>query len=152
MQLILLCSHFLMDCIHKEHCKFLPYNFTKLCSDPNFYLGVEGGNWHITTCKTILQLMQILVYQSKDLVERDALKEPQSERADVLLLLATGLSMNFKFARLCHIYFREAPLIAAEQDEHEYASTGSSLRQSFEADMPRPAAIPTSSWWAFKLR
>lgn len=78
-------------------------------------------------------------------MECDALREPQSERTDVLLLLRIGLSADFKLARLCRIYFRVAPLISAELDEHKYIMMGSSLRQSFEADIPRPIAIPTSN-------
>lgn len=35
-------------------------------------------------------------------------------------------------------------MIPAELDEHKYAMMGFSLRQSFEADMPRPTAICTS--------
>lgn len=35
-------------------------------------------------------------------------------------------------------------MIPAELDEHKYAMVGFSLRQSCEADMPRPTAICTS--------
>jgi len=79
------------------------------------------------------------------LVERDALKEPQAERADVSPLLTTGLSMDFTCARLFRIYFRVAPLISAELDEHISAMMGPSLRQSSEARTPRPTAIPASN-------
>lgn len=63
------------------------------------------------------------------LFECDAVKEPQSDRAYVLLPLASvGPSKDFKFARLCSIHFKVAPLMSAELDEHKYAMVGFSLK------------------------
>lgn len=81
-----------MERIQKKHCRPLPYNLTELCSDQKFYLGFEGGE------TDILKLLNypvfnadIYAFQSRDLVECDVLKEPQSGKTDVLLRLIKGL-------------------------------------------------------------
>lgn len=53
----------------------------------------------------------------QSVVDCDSLKEP-----DILLLLtAPGLSVDFRFPRLCPVYFKVDPLNSVGLDKHRYA-------------------------------